>query len=105
MWGRRFLALSAARRRKQNAEAPDLYRGSRVRLLSFNRGRHARLLINTGLQAGVRRRLPRKAVSTAFLIFPPQPMSLDELPELVAERAHPMVLFLPSDIRGDLIDI
>ena len=61
--------------------------------------------INTGLQAGAHKRLVRKAVSTAFLIFPPQPMSFNELPQFVGERAHLMVLFLPSDIRGDLIDI
>jgi hypothetical protein len=32
-------------------------------------------------------------------------MSFDELPQLVGERADPMVLFLSSDIRGDLINI
>jgi hypothetical protein len=32
-------------------------------------------------------------------------MSFNELPQFVGERAHLMVLFLPSDVRGDLIDI
>jgi hypothetical protein len=36
-------------------------------------------LVNTGLQAGARTALASEAVSTALLVFPVQPMSLDEI--------------------------
>jgi hypothetical protein len=61
--------------------------------------------INTGLQAGDHRTAHEKAVSTAFLTHPAQPMSLDELVELISKRAHLVMLLLSTCVGGDLIYI
>ena len=62
------------------------------------------VFINTGFQAGAGASRERKAVSTAF-VFPVQPVAINELFELLRERADAMMLLLLRDISRDLIDI
>src|SRR5436309_14781868 len=47
----------------------------------------------------------REAVSTAFLIFPPQSVAIDELSQLFRKCAYAMMFFLMSNVSRDLIHI
>src|SRR6266480_14463 len=47
----------------------------------------------------------REAVSTAFLIFPPQSVAIDELSQLFRKCADAMMFFLMSNVSRDLIHI
>jgi len=47
-------------------------------------------------------RIATKAVSTAFLLLPPQAMALHEFPKLTGERPHPKMFLLPGNVGSNL---
>src|SRR6266508_4766372 len=60
---------------------------------------HARFFVSLTQAAS------REAVSTAFLIFPPQSVAIDELSQLFRKCADAMMFFLMSNVSRDLIHI